>query len=105
VSQFVAERKWEPFHDPKNLAMAITIEAAELMEHFQWARSEDLAQVTGDEKIAGDIRDEMADVFCYLLALSNCLGIDLAHALEQKMVKNRRKYPADEFRGKYYKPE
>jgi len=105
VAEFVAERKWEPFHDPKNLSMAIAIEAAELMEHFQWVRSENLEDVINDEKTAGEIRDEIADTFCFLLSLSNCLGVDLANALEQKMVKNRKKYPAEEFRGRYYKPE
>ncbi len=103
VANFVQEREWERFHDPKNLSMAIAIEAAELMEHFQWLRSEELPGVLADDRVLGEIRDELADIACFVLALSNRLGLDLASAVQQKMVKNIRKYPADRFRGIYYK--
>ncbi|RMF76906.1 MAG: nucleotide pyrophosphohydrolase [Planctomycetota bacterium] len=104
VEDFVAERQWHKFHDPKNLSMAIAIEAAELMEQFQWARSEDLSALLADERVVGEIRDELADVLCFSLALANVVGFDLAEAIEQKMVKNRRKYPAQDFLGRYEKP-
>lgn len=104
VAQFVAERDWSRFHDPKNLSMSIAIEAAELMEHFQWTRSEDLAAVLADAKVMAEIRDEIADVLAFSLALANVLGLDLAEALDQKMTKNAAKYPAETFRGVYYKP-
>lgn len=104
VREFVAERDWQRYHDPKNLSMAIAIEAAELMEHFQWLRSEELANAAGDERIRGEICDEMADIACFLLAMANVLDVDLSEAIRRKMVKNRSKYPADEFRGRYFKP-
>ena len=104
VDGFVAERQWHKFHDPKNLSMSIAIEAAELMEHFQWTRSEDLPDLLANEMVVSEIRDELADVLCFSLALANVVGFDLAAAVEQKMIKNRAKYPAEEFRGRYFKP-
>lgn len=104
VGEFVAERDWHSYHDAKNLSMAIAIEAAELMEHFQWLRTDELAASTADEALRGEVSDEMADIACFLLALVNRMGIDLSDAIRRKMVKNRAKYPADEFRGRYFKP-
>lgn len=101
VGRFVDERDWEQFHTPKNLSMALAIEAAELMEHFQWLTAEESRAVKRQEDKRGEVGEEMADVLCYLLALANELEIDLATALRQKMVKNIQKYPADEFRGRY----
>lgn len=101
VETFVAERQWEKFHNPKNLSMSLAVEAAELMEHFQWLTLEeaDSQRLTPEQKQA--IGEEMSDVFCYLMALSNGLGIDLSSAFAAKMVKNRQKYPATEFQGVY----
>ncbi len=104
VAQFVAEREWSQFHDPKNLSMSIAIEAAELMEHFQWVRSDRLQDALADPSAREEIRDELADVACYLLALTNALDMDLSDAVRQKMEKNAAKYPAREFRGRYEKP-
>jgi NTP pyrophosphatase (non-canonical NTP hydrolase) len=104
VRDFVAEREWQRFHDAKNLSMSLAIEAAELMEHFQWARSEELAGVLAESGRRAEVRDEVADIACYLLALANVLEVDLASAVRDKMQKNRAKYPADEFRGRYFKP-
>jgi dCTP diphosphatase len=104
VADFVAERAWEKFHDPKNLSMSIAIEAAELMEHFQWARSDEVDGVLRDQKTRDEIREEIADIACFLLALANALDLDLAAAVQSKMARNREKYPADQFRGRYYKP-
>lgn len=101
VADFVAERKWEPFHDPKNLSASIAIEAAELMEHFQWLRSEELAAVPRDAKAMSEIRDEVADIAAYLLSFATRMGIDLASALEEKMKKNALKYPAEMFKGRF----
>lgn len=101
VSAFVAERKWEPFHDPKNLSASIAIEAAELMEHFQWLRSEELAAVPHDAKAMSEIRDEVADIAAYLLSFATRMEIDLASALDEKMKKNAVKYPAEKFRGRF----
>ena len=92
MREFVAERHWHHFHNGKNLAMSLAIEAGELMEHFQWLTSE---EVLDPHKLDQDgIKDELADVVCYALSLANSLNIDLSQAIEQKMVKNRLKYPA-----------
>ncbi len=103
VRVFVDERDWDQFHTPKNLSAALTVEAAELLEHFQWlrdGRSEEL----GPEKLV-QVRHEMADVLVYLVRLADKLDVDLVSAVQEKMVLNRAKYPADLVRGdarKYY---
>lgn len=94
VEDFVAERDWHQFHSPKNLTMAMTIEAAELMEHFQWLTIDESRQLVNDPERLAAVGEEMADVLAYLLALANQLGIDLSGTLFDKMKKNRRKYPA-----------
>lgn len=104
VRRFVADREWQKFHDAKNLSMSLAIETAELMEHFQWVRSEELAAALADEKRRAEIRDEVADIACYLLALANALELDLSDAVTDKLEKNAVKYPADKFRGWYEKP-
>ena len=101
VADFVAARDWEKFHAPKNISMALAIEAAELMEHFQWITAQASRQVGADRDKLAAVGEEMADVFCYLLALANELDVDLAETLQAKMVKNEQKYPADEYRGRY----
>lgn len=101
VDEFVGRRDWHQFHTPKNLAMALAIEAAELMEHFQWldqAESRAVAQDAAKRAAAGE---ELADVVCYALAMANELGLDLSDTLADKMRKNAQKYPADEFRGRW----
>ncbi len=99
VKQFVLERDWKQFHAPKNLAMALSVEAAELTEHFQWLTIEESRNINSEKR--SEVADEMADVFCYLIAISNELGIDLAESFEKKMIKNRNKYPAEEIRGRF----
>ncbi|MGD9645582.1 MAG: nucleotide pyrophosphohydrolase [Pirellulales bacterium] len=101
VAEFVAERDWRQFHTPKNLAMSLAIEAAELMEHFQWLTPRESRELAGDEEKLGEVADEISDVLCYALALANELEIDVAAAFNRKMAANRQKYPADEFRGRY----
>ena len=101
VRRFVDERDWQQFHAPKNLSMALTIEAAELMEHFQWIGSDDSRTVGGDTEKLTAIGEELADVFCYTLAIANELDIDLSAAMADKMIKNAQKYPAEEYRGRY----
>jgi NTP pyrophosphatase (non-canonical NTP hydrolase) len=101
MRRFVGERNWEPFHSPKNLSMGAAVEAAELMEHFLWIDNEASRHVAQDAKKREQIADEMADVLCYLLALSNSLGIDLSEAVLAKLAKNAIKYPADKYRGRY----
>ena len=98
---FGAERKWAQFHDPKNLSASIAIEAAELMEHFQWLRTDELAGVRDDAKAMAEIREEVADIMAYLLSFAHTLGIDVSSSLEEKMKKNAAKYPAEKFRGRF----
>ncbi len=104
IAEFIASREWQSYHDPKNLAMSIAIEAAELMEHFQWVRSEETVAVLANEKQRAEIIDEVADVACYLLSLANALGIDLSDAVRAKVAKNAAKYPVERFRGRYFRP-
>ena len=101
MRRFVAERNWEPFHSPKNLSMGVAVEAAELMEHFLWVDNDASRQVMHDSAKMEQIADEIADVGCYLLAMSNTLGVDLSEAIVAKLAKNAVKYPADKYRGKY----
>lgn len=101
MAAFVREREWEPFHTPKNLSMSIAIEAAELMEHFQWLTVEESKNLA-PEALA-DIGEELADIIIYSLSLSNVLGLDLANTVLAKMEKNIRKYPTEKVRGKSHK--
>ena len=96
---FAEERDWLQFHTPKNLSMSIAIEAAELMEHFQWdlgdlSRTKDI-----DEKTLTGVREELADIAIYCLQLANVTGIDLAEAVLGKLEINAAKYPVNESRG------
>lgn len=101
VARFVEERDWRQFHTPKNLAMSLAIEAAELMEHFQWVdTAESIARGANPAHRQG-IADEMADVCCYLLSLANALEIDVSDAVTQKLQKNAQKYPPESFRGRF----
>ena len=101
VRRFIEERAWQPFHSPKNLAMGIAVEAAELMECFLWLDLPASHEAAKDPAQREAIADEMADVFCYLLNLSNVIGIDLSESLRKKIVKNAVKYPAEKYKGKY----
>lgn len=101
VNRFIAERDWFKFHDPKNLSMSIAIEAAELLEHFQWVRTDELDQVCADPETRRQIEEELSDIFAFLLSFANRLDIDMSEALKKKMAKNALKYPAETFHGKY----
>lgn len=101
VEAFVAERDWHQFHTPKNLAMAMAIEAAELMEHFQWLTPEQSRSLADDPDKLREVGEEVADVLCYILAMANELGLDVSTTMRDKMVKNIRKYPAPEYRGRF----
>jgi NTP pyrophosphatase (non-canonical NTP hydrolase) len=101
VRQFVEERDWRQFHTPKNLSMSLAIEAAELMEHFQWLTPNESRRLADDPTRLADVADELSDVICYALALANELQLDLSQSLARKMAKNRKKYPAEEYRGRY----
>lgn len=97
LRQFAEERDWGQFHSPKNLACALSVEASELLEHFQWLTEEQSRSLPDDRKEA--VGEELADVLLYLLNLADKLGIDLAQAAWRKIDINRKKYPADRSRG------
>jgi len=97
LRDFAAERHWEPFHSPKNLAAALSVEAAELLEHFQWLTEEESRRLSGDKQDA--VALEAADVLLYLLQLTDKMGIDLLAAAQHKLELNRQKYPVDAARG------
>ncbi len=101
VRRFVAERDWNQFHSPKNVAMALAVEAAELMEHFQWMSADASRGVAHDTARLEAIGEELADVICYALAMANELDLDITSVVQRKMAKNERKYPTDKFQGRY----
>jgi NTP pyrophosphatase (non-canonical NTP hydrolase) len=101
IGDFVAERDWSQFHSPKNVSMALAIEVAELMEHFQWLTTEASRRIADDPEKLTEVGEELADVVGYSLALANELGIDVSSAMRAKMIKNAQKYPADEYRGRF----
>jgi NTP pyrophosphatase (non-canonical NTP hydrolase) len=98
VRAFVAERDWERFHSPKNLAMALSVEASELVELFQWLTEEESAALDPARRVR--VSDELADVLWFLVRLSDRLDIDLLQAAERKLAANAAKYPADKVRGR-----
>jgi dCTP diphosphatase len=104
VAEFVDAREWRPFHNPKNLAMAMAIEVGELMEHFQWLDLPDSAGVAQDAATMQQIREELADVLCYALSLANVLDIDVSAAVREKLRKNAQKYPVERYRGRFRVP-
>jgi NTP pyrophosphatase (non-canonical NTP hydrolase) len=104
IRRFVEERDWRQFHSPKNLSMSLAIEAAELMEHFQWIDLPQSREIKDQGEKLALVREELADVLCYALALANELEIDLSAAVRDKMVKNAAKYPAEQSRGRYDLP-
>lgn len=103
VKKFVENRNWTKYHTPKDLALAISIEAAELSEHFLF-KERSVEEILNDKELLNNISDEVADVFIYVISFLNSLNIDLTQSFIRKMEKNNRKYPVDEFnKGNYYK--
>ena len=94
---FAAAREWQAFHSPKNLATALAVEAAELLEVFQWMNEADSRNLEASAKAAAS--EEIADVLMYLVMLADELGIDPLAAAERKMIDNERKYPVEKARG------
>ena len=101
IKKFRDERDWLQFHNPKDLALSLMLEAAEVLEHFQWKRPEEVAvhAVQAKEEIA----DELADVACYLFELADILKINLPQAIENKLLKNAQKYPVEKSKGRITK--
>jgi len=103
VKKFRDERNWQKYHTPKNLAESISIEAAELLEKFQWKKEEEINELLNDSKYKSEVKEELADVFNYCLALSLALDIDLSEALIEKVRLNSEKYPVEKSKGEYKK--
>jgi NTP pyrophosphatase (non-canonical NTP hydrolase) len=97
LRKFAAERDWDQFHSPKNLAMALSVEASELLEIFQWLTEEQSRRLSPAAKEAA--AEEIADVLLYLIRLGDKLGVDLIAAAQRKMIANAEKYPVDKARG------
>lgn len=98
VSEFVNERDWEKFHNPKDLAISLSIESGELLELFQWKNQDDID--IRKEDVADRVREELADVVIYALSLANATNIDISEAVLGKIKKNEDKYPVNEWKGK-----
>jgi len=98
IKTFVDERDWEQFHSPKNLSMALSVEAAELVEIFQWQKQEEYKE--NEEKVVNAVKDEVADIFYYVVRMCQKMNINLEEAFSEKMKKNRQKHPVDRVKGK-----
>lgn len=96
VAEFVSERDWDQFHAPRNLAIAISVEAAELLDLFKWS-----ADSNGVEELMPGLRDEIADVMIYCLSLCNQLDLDASTIVDAKLAKNVKKYPIDRYKGRW----
>ncbi len=102
VRNFRDARDWKQFHSPKNLSMSIAIEAAELMEHFQWLTVEEATQLPQTDNAAKEaIAEELADVLIYCLSLADTLNYDVAEIILDKLAKNEAKYPAEKYKGRF----
>ena len=102
VRKFIHERDWEKYHNPKDLAESICIEAAELLQLFQWIKSEESKRFKISSSKMKRAREELADVVIYCLSMANTLGINVARAVLEKVEFNRKKYPAELYKGKPY---
>lgn len=101
LREFAREREWEQFHSPKNLAAALSVEAAELLEHFQWLTEAQSRDLPGDKR--EQVAEELADVLIYVLQLADKLGIDPVDAAWRKMAANGKKYPVERAKGRITK--
>lgn len=99
LAEFARERDWEQFHSPKNLSMALAAEAGELLEVFQWLTEAESTQLRPGDKGWELARDELADLQIFLLRLADLLGVELESAVEAKIARNERRYPAEQVRG------
>lgn len=96
VMDFVAARNWEGYHRAKNLAMSISIEAAELMEHFQWANNSEEQALLADPARKAQVADELADVLIYAISFANSTGLDISEIVQKKMERNETRFPPAE---------
>ncbi|MEM2172962.1 MAG: nucleotide pyrophosphohydrolase [Thermoproteota archaeon] len=100
IKDFITKRGWEKYHNPKDLAESVCIEAAELLEIFQWSTVEEALSWKSDVSKMESIQEELADVLIYCLSMANTLGIDLSESVFKKLKKNEEKYPAEKYFGR-----
>ncbi|MEI8249039.1 MAG: nucleotide pyrophosphohydrolase [Candidatus Taylorbacteria bacterium] len=101
IIKFRDARDWKQFHNPKDVALSLVLEATEVMEHFQWKNKEEMEEYVKTHK--GEIAEELADTLYWILLMSHDLNIDILDALEKKIEKNESKYPVDKAKGKHTK--
>jgi len=97
VSEFAKERDWDQFHTPKNLAMALSVEVSELLEHFQWMSGEESKNLSADKKVL--VENEMVDIMIYWLRIADKLNVDFEKSFDRKFQENKEKYPVDLVKG------
>jgi NTP pyrophosphatase (non-canonical NTP hydrolase) len=102
IKKFARAREWEQFHNPKDLSISLVLEAAEVLEHFQWKSSEDVIEYVKTH--SDEVGEELADVAIYLFELAERSGIDLEEAVEKKLAKNEKRFPVEKAKGNYKKP-
>ncbi len=105
MEAFVSARDWSRFHNPKDLAISIAIEAAELLEEFQWQDAEAVAQTAAEPASRERVRLELADVLIYCLALGNAMNLDVSDAVLDKLALAGQKYPVSDYQGRYRRPD
>jgi NTP pyrophosphatase (non-canonical NTP hydrolase) len=104
VAKFRDDRNWKKYHNPKDLAISISIESNELLELFQWKSLEEIRELLKNKNYFERIKNELADVIIYCLSFADILGIDVSQAVIEKIKLNEAKYPVEKFKGNYYKP-
>jgi NTP pyrophosphatase (non-canonical NTP hydrolase) len=105
IRRFAAERQWQKYHNPKNLAISIGVESGELMQVFQWISPDTAKQIEKRSKRWEKVAEELSDVVIYCLMLAMALDIDITTAVLTKIERNAAKYPADEYKGEYRRPD
>lgn len=101
IKKFCSDRDWDKFHNPKDLSISLSLEAAELLEHFQWKNPDEVKEHLIRNK--SEVGSELADIFYWVLLIANKLDIDLIDAFDKKMEKNAAKYPVDKAKGSHLK--
>ncbi|NQZ85647.1 MAG: nucleotide pyrophosphohydrolase [Nanoarchaeales archaeon] len=99
VADFSTKRDWDQFHNAKELALALSIESSELLELFRWKTPEEVKEIMNDVSKKEEVKDELSDIFNFVLRIAQFYDIDLTSALRSKMKKNELKYPVDKFKG------
>ena len=102
VKRFIEERDWTKYHKPKDIALSIAVETGELLELFQWRTDKEIEELLKKQSFKKDLEDEIADVLIYIFSLAIQTNIDLSKAIQNKMEKNKIKYPVDRYKGKYH---